>query len=104
MRRLAKLVAGRSSEVDGNGHSLDYPNWLYSWYFGQVPHPRRRTRTSGLHPHDDLGVVGAFVATYLGQALGWYQAGEGAGLIGATLGAILILLVWGFIASRRRTP
>ena len=51
-----------------------------------------------------LGIVGAFVATYLGQALGWYQAGEGAGLIGATVGAILILLIWGFIASRRRTP
>lgn len=30
-----------------------------------------------------LGIVGAFVATYLGQALGWYSAGEGAGLIGA---------------------
>ena len=51
-----------------------------------------------------LGIVGAFVATYLGQALGWYQAGEGAGLIGATLGAILIPLVWGLIASKRRTP
>jgi len=51
-----------------------------------------------------LGIVGAFVATYLGQALGWYQAGEGAGLLGATVGAILILLVWGYIASRRQTP
>lgn len=30
-----------------------------------------------------LGIAGSFVATYLGQALGWYQAGEGAGLIGA---------------------
>ena len=51
-----------------------------------------------------LGIVGAFVATYLGQALGWYQEGQATGLIGATLGAILILLVWGFIASRRQTP
>jgi len=51
-----------------------------------------------------LGIVGAFVATYLGQALGWYQEGQGAGLIGATVGAILILLVWGFIASRNQTP
>ena len=32
-----------------------------------------------------LGIVGAFVATYLGQALGWYQPGEGAGLIGAVV-------------------
>ncbi|MFK4648356.1 putative membrane protein YeaQ/YmgE (transglycosylase-associated protein family) [Bradyrhizobium ottawaense] len=35
-----------------------------------------------------LGIVGAFVATYLGQALGWYRAEEGAGLIGAVVGAI----------------
>jgi uncharacterized membrane protein YeaQ/YmgE (transglycosylase-associated protein family) len=51
-----------------------------------------------------LGIIGAFVATYLGQALGWYQAGQGAGFIGATVGAVLILLVWGFIANRRQTP
>ena len=48
-----------------------------------------------------LGIVGAFVATYLGQALGWYNAGEGAGLIGATVGAIIVLLIWGAIAGRR---
>ena len=39
--------------------------------------------------------------TYLGQALGWYQAGQGAGFIGSIVGAVVILLVWGFIASRR---
>ena len=48
-----------------------------------------------------LGVVGALVATYLGQALGWYEAGQGAGFIASIVGAVLILLVWGFIASRR---
>jgi uncharacterized membrane protein YeaQ/YmgE (transglycosylase-associated protein family) len=48
-----------------------------------------------------LGIVGAFVATYLGQALGWYRSGEGAGLIGATVGAILVLVVWGAIAGRQ---
>jgi uncharacterized membrane protein YeaQ/YmgE (transglycosylase-associated protein family) len=48
-----------------------------------------------------LGIVGAFVATYLGQALGWYHAGEGAGLIGATVGAIVVLLIWGAIVGRR---
>jgi uncharacterized membrane protein YeaQ/YmgE (transglycosylase-associated protein family) len=51
-----------------------------------------------------LGIVGAFVATYLGQALGWYNAGEGAGLIGATVGAVIVLLIWGAIAARRRVP
>jgi len=50
-----------------------------------------------------LGIVGAFVATFLGQALGWYSAGEGAGLIGATVGAIIVLLVWGAVSSRRHS-
>ena len=48
-----------------------------------------------------LGIVGAFVATYLGQAIGWYRADQGAGLIGAVVGAVIILLIWGFIAGRR---
>ena len=48
-----------------------------------------------------LGIVGAFVASFLGQALGWYQPGEGAGLIGAVVGAVIILLVWGAISRRR---
>jgi uncharacterized membrane protein YeaQ/YmgE (transglycosylase-associated protein family) len=48
-----------------------------------------------------LGIVGAFVATWLGQALGWYQAGEGAGLIGAVVGAVIVLAVWGVVAGRR---
>jgi uncharacterized membrane protein YeaQ/YmgE (transglycosylase-associated protein family) len=47
-----------------------------------------------------LGIVGAFVASYLGQALGWYVPGQGAGLIGAVIGAILLLFVWGVIAKR----
>ena len=49
-----------------------------------------------------LGIVGSFLATYLGQAIGWYRADEGAGLIGAVVGAIIILSIWGFIAGRRR--
>ena len=47
-----------------------------------------------------LGIAGAFVATYLGQALGWYHADEGAGLIGAVVGAVIVLVVWSFFARR----
>jgi uncharacterized membrane protein YeaQ/YmgE (transglycosylase-associated protein family) len=47
-----------------------------------------------------LGIVGAFVATWLGQALGWYAPGEGAGLIGAVVGAIIVLLIWAAVAGR----
>ena len=49
-----------------------------------------------------LGIVGAFVASYLGQALGWYRPGEGAGLIGAIVGAIIVLFVYGLFAGRQR--
>jgi len=48
-----------------------------------------------------LGVVGAFVATYLGQAVGWYKAGEGAGFIGGIVGAVILLFLYGLITGRR---
>ena len=48
-----------------------------------------------------LGIVGAFVATWLGQQIGWYQPGQGAGFIGAVVGAIIVLAIWGMISSRR---
>ena len=48
-----------------------------------------------------LGIAGSLVATYAGQALGLYQAGEGAGLIGAVVGAIVVLLIWGAFSRRR---
>jgi uncharacterized membrane protein YeaQ/YmgE (transglycosylase-associated protein family) len=47
-----------------------------------------------------LGIIGAFVASYLGQAVGWYRAGEGAGFIGAVVGAIIVLAIYGMIAGR----
>lgn len=47
-----------------------------------------------------LGIVGAIVATYLGQSLGWYGPGQGAGLIGAAVGAIIVLAVWAFASKR----
>jgi uncharacterized membrane protein YeaQ/YmgE (transglycosylase-associated protein family) len=49
-----------------------------------------------------LGIVGAFVATWLGQALGWYGPDQGAGLIGAVVGAVIVLAVWGMISKNRR--
>ena len=47
-----------------------------------------RNEPSGFIMTTILGIVGAFVATYLGQALGWYRADEGAGFIGAIVGAV----------------
>ena len=48
------------------------------------------------------GIVGAFVASCLGQTPGLYGPNEGTGLIGAAVGAIIVLAVWGFV-SRRST-
>jgi uncharacterized membrane protein YeaQ/YmgE (transglycosylase-associated protein family) len=48
-----------------------------------------------------LGIVGAFVATFVGQAVGWYRPDQGAGFIAATLGAIVVLFVWNRMAARR---
>jgi len=48
-----------------------------------------------------LGIVGALVATFLGQAMGIYAAGQSAGFIGAVIGAIVVLLVYHMIRGRR---
>ena len=47
-----------------------------------------------------IGIAGAVLAGFLGQSLGWYRAGEGAGFIAAIVGAILILFVYRLIARR----
>ena len=49
-----------------------------------------------------LGIVGAFVAGYLGQAMGWYRAGEGPGLIGSIAGAIIVLFIYHLATGRSR--
>ena len=41
-----------------------------------------------------LGIAGAFLATFIGQAIGWYRVDQGAGFIAATLGALLVLFIW----------
>ena len=48
-----------------------------------------------------LGIVGAMVATFLGRMFGWYGPGEEAGLVGAVVGAVIVLLAWGYFARRR---
>jgi uncharacterized membrane protein YeaQ/YmgE (transglycosylase-associated protein family) len=49
-----------------------------------------------------LGIAGALVAGFLGNTLGWYRQGEGAGFIAAIVGAIIILFVYRLVAGRRR--
>jgi uncharacterized membrane protein YeaQ/YmgE (transglycosylase-associated protein family) len=47
-----------------------------------------------------LGVLGAFVATWLGQVLGWYAQGESAGFFGAVVGSIIILALYRLLIRR----
>jgi uncharacterized membrane protein YeaQ/YmgE (transglycosylase-associated protein family) len=61
-----------------------------------------RNEPSGFILTTVLGIVGAFLATWLGQALGWYGPEQGAGLIGAVVGAIIVLVIWGALQSRSR--
>ena len=48
-----------------------------------------------------IGIAGAVLAGFLGQQLGWYREGEGAGFLAAIVGAVLILFVYRMIAGRR---
>jgi uncharacterized membrane protein YeaQ/YmgE (transglycosylase-associated protein family) len=59
-----------------------------------------RNEPSGFILTTILGIIGAFVATWLGQMIGWYRAGEGAGLIGAVVGAVIVLAIYGMMAGR----
>ncbi|MEA2907911.1 MAG: hypothetical protein QOG83_1248 [Alphaproteobacteria bacterium] len=48
-----------------------------------------------------LGIGGAFLATFIGQTIGWYRLDQGAGLIGATVGAVLVLFIWNRLVANR---
>lgn len=62
--------------------------------------PGDQNEPSGFVLTTILGIIGAFVANFLGQSLGWYGPQDGAGLIGAVIGAIVVLFLFG--ALRRR--
>ena len=51
-----------------------------------------------------LGIAGAFLATIVGDAAGLYRPGQGAGLIGATVGALVILFIWNRLVASRVIP
>ena len=82
-------------------------NWLYIILVGLVVGVLARF----LKPGPDsmgilmtilLGIAGAMLASWVGQAMGWYARGQAAGFIGALLGAIAILVVVGLFRRRRR--
>lgn len=56
---------------------------------------------SGFFLTTALGIAGAFAATFIGQTIGWYRLDQGAGLIGATLGALIVLFIWNRLVVHR---
>jgi uncharacterized membrane protein YeaQ/YmgE (transglycosylase-associated protein family) len=48
-----------------------------------------------------LGIAGAFLATFIGQAIGHYGPNQGAGFITATIGAVVVLFIWNRLVARR---
>jgi uncharacterized membrane protein YeaQ/YmgE (transglycosylase-associated protein family) len=51
-----------------------------------------------------LGIAGAFLSTWIGQAIGWYRPDQGAGFIAATIGALLVLFIWNRLVAARVIP
>jgi len=47
-----------------------------------------------------LGIAGAFLATWIGQKIGWYRMDQGAGFIGAIVGAVIVLFIWHLVFGR----
>jgi uncharacterized membrane protein YeaQ/YmgE (transglycosylase-associated protein family) len=51
-----------------------------------------------------LGIVGAFLSTFIGQMIGWYRADQGAGFIAATVGALIVLFIWNRLVASGKLP
>ncbi|MBR0794797.1 GlsB/YeaQ/YmgE family stress response membrane protein [Bradyrhizobium jicamae] len=63
--------------------------------------PGDKTEPKGFILTAILGIVGAFVATYLGQSVGWYAPGETAGILGGVVGAVVVLFIYSLVAGRQ---
>ena len=51
-----------------------------------------------------LGIAGAFLSTFVGQAIGWYRPDQGAGFIAATIGAVVVLFIWNRLVASGKIP
>ena len=83
----------------------DY-GWLWWIVIGLLAGAIAKAITPGRDPSGCLitivlGIAGALLAGFLGQKMGWYHQGEGAGFLAAIVGAVLILIVYRLVASRR---
>jgi uncharacterized membrane protein YeaQ/YmgE (transglycosylase-associated protein family) len=70
----------------------------------RAPAGARTNNPAGFILTTVLGIAGAFIATFIGQAIGWYRPDQGAGLIGAVVGALIVLFVWHRLVATRAIP
>ncbi len=71
---------------------------LAAGYIARMLHPGKEGM--GLILTGVLGIAGSFLANFLGQAIGWYKAGQNAGFIASVIGAIVLLVIYGFVAKK----
>ena len=88
-----------------SGYLADH-GWLGWIVIGLIAGAIAKLLTPGRDPGGCLitmviGIAGAVLAGFLGQQLGWYRPGQGAGFLAAIVGAVLILLVYRMVAGRR---
>jgi uncharacterized membrane protein YeaQ/YmgE (transglycosylase-associated protein family) len=88
-----------------SGYLADY-GWLWWIVIGLIAGLIARAITPGRDPSGCivtiiLGIGGAVLAGFIGQQLGWYGQGEGAGFLAAIVGAVILLLGYRMIAGRR---
>lgn len=81
-------------------------HWLWTIFVGLIAGVLAKAimpgkQNMGLFLTIGLGIAGSLVATFIGRAIGWYDAGEGARFIGSTVGALLVLFVFGQIQKKK---
>jgi uncharacterized membrane protein YeaQ/YmgE (transglycosylase-associated protein family) len=88
-----------------SGYLADY-GWLWWIVIGLIAGLIAKAITPGRDPSGCivtiiLGIGGALLAGFIGQKLGWYSQGEGAGFLAAIVGAVILLLGYRVVAGRR---
>ena len=81
-------------------HHLDHPDGFVAGLTARMLSPGPND-PKGFILTTVLGIAGAFIATFIGQTVGWYRLDQGAGLIGATIGALVVLFVWNRLVVHR---
>jgi uncharacterized membrane protein YeaQ/YmgE (transglycosylase-associated protein family) len=81
-------------------------HWVYTVLIGFVAGLIAKAITPGTGPSGFLmtailGIGGSVAATFIGQALGLYKEGAGAGFIGSIIGAIVLLVAYGFFTKKK---